>query len=258
MTGLERKITTDFVHDFVRGMMTVAEYIERREFADAVQKIPEITPEIPVRDSGYIGKHEKNVSVYDAMMAEIHADKAIRAEKFRKTHDLCKKSKDDTPAERKRNKLNRLRKMYGDVFEDGREWYYENGKTGSKKSTEKDADIIRNLREASAESDAIRDYITDPVERNVGTATLQQKIDRKYAELQKAKADFCRDHKAHSAGDIYAVTDFGHFVLFYPENINRLVYELEKLEIEQKQRYQRKLDLGNKYLRKYAKEGWCY
>lgn len=194
----------------------------------------------------------REISVFDAMMAELSADKEIRAEKFRKTHDLCKKSKDDTPADRKRNKLNRLRKMYGDIFEDGREWYYENGKTGSKKSTEKDAEIFRNLRERSVENDARRDYITDPVEHNVGKTTLQKQIDRKYAELQKIKTDFCEKNFLHPAGDDYAVTAQFGFVVFYPNEFYQKKWELQELELKQKKAYQRKLDKGNKYLRKYV------
>ena len=116
----------------------------------------------------------REISVYDAMMEEIHADKAIRAEKFRKTHDICKKSKDETPADRKRNKIRRLRKLYGNVWEDGTEWFYESGKTGSKKTTEKCAEIVRNIRESVAESDARRDYLTEPVERKVGYNTVER------------------------------------------------------------------------------------
>ena len=116
----------------------------------------------------YIGKHEDAVSVFDAMMAEILGEKELRAEKFRKTHDMRKKSKDDTPADRKRNKIRRIRKMYGVCFEDGKDWYWENGKEGQKKSTEPDAEIFRNLkhdvRERSLRGDwdaEIEDIIED-------------------------------------------------------------------------------------------------
>jgi len=254
MTGLERRITTDFVHDFVRGMMTVAEYIERREFADAVQKIPEIVPEIPVRDSGYIGKHEQNVSVYDAMMAEIHADKAIRAEKFRKTHDLCKKSKDDTPADRKRNKLNRLRKMYGDVWEDGREWYYENGKTGSKKSTEKDSEILRNLKDAELERSAYAELIPD-MEHHVGYNTVQRIMYNADKRMREIRAEMCAyrddDEVVETYDDSYVViyADGMGYQHPYPDE-----YYNEKATWEGYEYMIRKY--GMDYANKYAK-GEC-
>lgn len=90
MTGLERKIIMDFVHD---GMQTVAEYLELREFADAVYKIPEITPEIPVRDYGYIGKHEQNVSVYDAEFADLCGEKDSRRAKYMRNQKSRSKAK---------------------------------------------------------------------------------------------------------------------------------------------------------------------
>lgn len=255
MTGLERKITTDFVHDFVRGMMTVAEYIERREFADAVQKIPETTPEIPMRDSGYIGKHEQNVSVYDAMIEEIHADKAIRAEKFRKTHDLCKKSKNDTPADRKRNKLNRLRKMYGDVWEDGREWYYENGKTGSKKSTEKDAEILRNLKVKEQERSAYADMIPD-AERHVGFNAVQRIMYNADKRMREIRAEMCAyrddDEVVETYDDSYVViyADGMGYQHPYPDEyyFEKSTWEFYYYLIEK---------YGMDYANKYAK-GECY
>lgn len=66
MTELERKITADF---------------ERREFADAVQAIPEKKPEPKAEKSAYyVGKHEPT-SLFDAIHAEIMDERM--AEKMR-------------------------------------------------------------------------------------------------------------------------------------------------------------------------------
>lgn len=151
-------------------------------------EVSEIEETTKTEIDGRVARRE--ISVFDAMMAEIVAEKEIRAEKFRKTHDLCKKSKDDTPADRKRNKLYRLRKLYGDVWEDGREWYYENGKTGSKKTTGKDAEIFRNLKERSVENDARRDYITNPVERKVGYNTVQRMMFNADKRMREIRAEY--------------------------------------------------------------------
>lgn len=132
---------------------------------------------------------EKQVSVYDAMMAELHGDKARRAEKWRKTHDRCKKSKDDTPADRKRNKMLRVRKMYGLVFEDGHNWYWEYGSTGSKQTTEPDAEIVRNLKYAEMEKSAYAELLPDP-EHYVGTTTIAGMIDRLWKRLTELRKPY--------------------------------------------------------------------
>ena len=192
---------------------------------EAVEDIPERKPEWDVRKPYFPweGRHEiDKAKVYDAEFAELCGEKEIRAEKFRKTHDICKKSKDDTPADRRRNKLYRLRKMYGDVWEDGREWYYENGKTGSKKSTEKDAEIFRNLRERSMENDARMDYITETVERKVGYNTVQRIMHNADKRMREIRAEASARHDNDGAivetyDDSYVVRcGDGGFQFFYP------------------------------------------
>jgi len=136
---------------------------------------------------------EKQVSVYDAMMAELHGDKARRAEKWRKTHDRCKKSKDDTPADRKRNKANRLRKVYGlNAFEDtkfGRTIFIWDGKSGRKKFPEHEAEIFRNLKERSAEKAAYAELLPDS-EHYVGTTTIAKMIDRLWNRLTELRKPY--------------------------------------------------------------------
>lgn len=181
---------------------------------DICEKLPDIPVAEPVCFAGISdGKRSDAVqaSLYDSMMAEISAEKYARAEKFRKTHDICKKSKDDTPADRRRNKLYRLRKLYGNVWEDGREWYYENGKTGSKKSTEKDAEILRNLKVAELEKSAYAELMPDNTERHIGFNAVQRimyNADKRMREIRAEKADpegRCDDTTVETYDDYYVV-----------------------------------------------------
>lgn len=227
---------------------------------DICEKLPDIPVAEPVCFTGISdGKRSDAVqaSLYDSIMAEISAEKSARAEKFRKTHDLWKKSKDDTPADRRRNKLYRLRKLYGDVWEDGREWYYENGKTGSKKSTEKDAEIIRNLRESSAESDARMDYITETVERKVGYNTVQRYMynaDKRMREIRAKVADpegLCDDTTVETYDDYY--------VVITPEKESQHGYPYEYYNEQSTWKFYEYMirKYGMDYANKYAK-GECY
>lgn len=139
---------------------------------------------------------EKQVSVYDAMMAELHGDKARRAEKWRKTHDRCKKSKDDTPADRKRNKIRHMRKMYGRMWEDGKEWYWAYGREGRKQNTEPDAEILINLKiaemEKSARADGTETYYADvfPEKRYVGSTTISGMINRLWKQMVELRKPY--------------------------------------------------------------------
>lgn len=138
---------------------------------------------------------EKQASVYDAMMAELHGDKARRAEKFRKTHDKCKKSKDDTPADRKRNKIRHMRKMYGRMWEDGKEWCWAYGREGRKQTTEPDADILINRKiaemEKSARDDGTESYYREVYpEHYVGTTTISGMIDRLLKRLNELRKPY--------------------------------------------------------------------
>ena len=167
-------------------------YAEQYILCDIAENMPEIPMADPVRFGG-LGYGRRNTevqaSLFDAMMAELHGDKARRAEKFRKTHDRCKKSKDDTPAKRKRNKMLRMRKLYGLVFEDGNGWYYEYGSTGFKQTTEPDAEIFRNLKLAEMEKSARADMTEEP-EHYVGKTTLSGMIDRVFKRLMEARKPY--------------------------------------------------------------------
>ena len=94
----------------------------------------------------------REIYLYDEMHAEILGEKEKRMRKFQRTH-----KKDKTPAMRKRDRNNRLRKMYGLVWEDGWGWCWEQ-KSGPKKIPEYEADIIRNMRIINAEKFARADY----------------------------------------------------------------------------------------------------
>ena len=140
---------------------TIAEMNDFVSFALAVAKIPEIRPEKPATDGGYIGKHEQT-SVFDAMMQEIHADKELRREKYLRTHGVDKfgnpVKKDKTNKDRKRNKLRRISRMYGFCFEDGKDWYWVCGPMGKKQNTELDAEIVTNLKVAERDRSLRDDY----------------------------------------------------------------------------------------------------
>ena len=134
---------------------------------------------------------EKQVSVYDAMMAELHGDKARRAEKFRKTHDKCKKSKDKTPADRRKDKINRMHRMYGLMFEDGKNWYWEYCPEGRKQTTDPDAEILINRKIAEMEKAAYAELVPDR-EHIVGKTTISGMIAhlwKQMAELRKPYED---------------------------------------------------------------------
>lgn len=241
--------------------MTIAEMVELRDFSVAVFSIPEKNPEpLPYRfriAMPYEGKHEiDKAKVYDAEFAELSAEKEIRAEKFRKTHDICKKSKDDTPADRRRNKLYRLRKMYGDVWEDGREWYYENGKTGSKKSTEKNAEIFRNLRERIVENDARMDYITETVERKVGYNAIQRMMFNADKRMREIRAEMC----AYRDDDEVVETYDNSYVVIYADGMGyQHTYPDEYYNAQSEWLYCEHLirKYGMEYANKYVK-GECY
>ena len=101
------------------------------------------------------------IAEYEEIMAEFSAEKSARAEKFRKTHDICKKSKNDTPADRKQNRKSRMIRQFGEYEEDDsvempcgsrkNMYFHRHGKDGRKKAIDMGADIIRNMRISSAE-----------------------------------------------------------------------------------------------------------
>lgn len=135
-----------------------------------------------VRRKNGIRNTTVQASVYDAMMAELQGDKERRAEKWRKTHDRCKKSKDKTPADRRKDKINRMHRMYGLMFEDGKNWYWEYCPEGRKQTTDPDADIVINRKIAEMEKAAYAELLPDR-EHIVGTTTLTSMIHRLWKQM---------------------------------------------------------------------------
>ncbi|MBR3444779.1 MAG: hypothetical protein IKH14_02775 [Prevotella sp.] len=168
----------------------IAEMAEFYRFAEAVWNIPEIEPEKIADNSGYIGKHGENVSVYDAMMAEIYAEKERRLRKFERTHHADNSKKDETKTDRKRNKKIRMRKMYGlDAFEDmnhGKTVFYWDTKGGQKKFPEYEAEIFRNLKERSAEKSARADWEIE--QRNIADDDERMQIEAEIREYERKQA----------------------------------------------------------------------
>lgn len=161
--------------------------------ADICEKLPDYSVPESVRFAG-IGNGRRNTevqaSVWDAMMAELQGDKERRAEKWRKTHDRCKKSKDKTPADRRKDKMNRMYRLYGRMWEDGHYWYWEH-REGCKQTTEPDAEILRNMKVAEMEKAAYAELLPDR-EHIVGKTTLSGMINRLWkqmAELRKPYED---------------------------------------------------------------------
>lgn len=138
----------------------IAEMAEFYRFAEAVWNIPEIVPEKIADNSGYIGKHGENVSVYDAMMAEIMDDRNAEKARVRNRRHADRKHPENK-AERKKGKQNRMHRLYGLAYEDtkyGKTVYFWDKKEGQKKFPEYEAEIFRNLKERSAEKIAREDW----------------------------------------------------------------------------------------------------
>lgn len=154
----------------------------------------------------------REISVFDAMMAELHAEKELRAEKFRRTHDLCKKSKDKTPADRKRDKKVRMRKLYGlAAFEDtnhGKTVFYWDVKGGAKKFPEYEAEIFRNLKQGEAEKSAYAELLGDP-EHHVGFNTAERFMYNADKRMREIRAEMCanrdNDETVETYDDSYLV-----------------------------------------------------
>lgn len=141
----------------------IAEMAEFYRFAEAVWNIPEIVPEKIADNSGYIGKHGENVSVYDAMMAEIMDDRNAEKARVRNRRHADRKHPENK-AERNKEKQNRMHRLYGLAYEDtkyGKTVYFWDKKEGQKKFPEYEAEIFRNLKERSAEQIARADWDTE-------------------------------------------------------------------------------------------------
>ena len=206
----------------------------------------------------YIGKHEQNVSVFDAIHAEILGEKELRREKFMRTHGVDKfgnpVKKDKTNKDRKRNKLRRISKMYGFCFEDGKEWYWVCGAMGRKQNTELDAEIVTNLKIAERDRSLREDYEDEQrqaywdeigyVPERVGKTTLTKVMNRTYRRMQKIANDFC-EKNGYQWGELYAYDPKNHYYhVDYPDEYYRVRSEYMALREECDERFIRKMQKG--------------
>ena len=210
---------------------------------DICEKLPDISLAEPVCFAG-IGDGKRSdavqASVYDAMMAEIADEHDDRLRKFERTHYV---RNDGKPIKKDKRKANYSRRvLYFDRDLDDR--FPNKGKSMYM--------TIRKYRDDMAESVRRADYdaeVNPEQERYVGKTTLAKQIDRKYAEMQKMKEEFCREHECRPLFDDYAVTKQFGFIVWYPDEYYRLKNEYEQLVDKQDKLYQQKIDKNNKDMR---------
>lgn len=141
--------------------VTEQEDAERVAMLEAVRNIPEIMPEKIADNGGYIGKHGDNVSVYDAMMAEIMDEKDARLRKYLRKHEL---RNDNHPVRKEKRKAYVKEKCYS--CDPWHGW-----------------DTVRKFREIEAEKADARDYEIEL--RNIADDAEQMKIEAEYAEWER-------------------------------------------------------------------------
>ena len=103
------------------------------------------------------------ISVYDAMLAEILGEHIAEKCRVRNRRKADRKHPENK-AVRKKEKQNRLHRLYGLAYEDtkyGKTVYFWDKKEGQKKFPEYEAEIFRNLKERSAEKIARADWERD-------------------------------------------------------------------------------------------------
>lgn len=133
------------------------EIADRRMMAEAVRNLPDIEPEkIAISDNGgYIGKHAE-LSVYDAMLAEIMGEKDARLRKYLRKHEV----RHGKPVRKEKRKAYRKEKCYSCD-----PWH--------------GCDTVRKFREIEAEKADARDYeielrnIAEDAERNAIEAEIR-------------------------------------------------------------------------------------
>ena len=145
----------------------------------------------------------KELSLYDAMMAEIYAEKERRLRKFERTHHADNSKKDETKVDRKRNKQNRMHRLYGLAYEDtkyGKTVYFWDKKEGQKKFPEYEAEIFRNLKERSAEKVDLADWELESSEIAEDEMIARfnaelEEFDRKWREQAEAEQRRMREYR---------------------------------------------------------------
>ena len=106
------------------------------------------------------------ISVFDAMLAEIYAEHDGEKARVRNRRKADRKHPENK-AERKKEKQNRMHRLYGIAYEDtkyGKTVYFWDKKEGQKKFPEYEAEIFRNLKERSAEKSARADWEIESAE----------------------------------------------------------------------------------------------
>ena len=205
--------------------MTIAEMVERFDFVDAVLKIPETMPEKIADNGGYIGKHGDNVSVYDAMLAEIYAERnKAKARRVRKPDNRTRAERlADWNAEKERRKdrridakCNHINKKYGYL-------------------------CIEQERRISAEKLARADWNTE-------LSALTEEI-----ECAEFMLDSDLDDLAWLKNEIFEIGNPDSVIALYEERIKELRKESErKAKLEQyKVDTEKRIRNGEEYMRKY-------
>lgn len=224
--------------------MTIAEMVDERDFAIAVWSIPEIQHEKPVVMWGAVdygpGFHAKYG--YDELIADFYAEHDAQKESVRNRRRADRKHPENK-AERKKNKQNRMHRLYGLAYEDtkyGKTVYYWDKKEGQKKFPEYEAEILRNMKDAELEKSARAELIPDP-EHYVGKSTIAKRMKRAGERMQKIADDFCRQN-GYVWGERWAYDPNDHYYhVDYPDEYYRARSEYIDLCNECDERWEQKL-----------------
>ena len=239
--------------------LSMADNAIRYQLMIAVNQIPErknVEPRVDFCPVDYgPGVHQKGVDWCDGgygyLYAELCMEHDAKKEKVRNRRRADRKHPENK-AERKKEQQNRLHRLYGLAYEDGY-GYIWNKKEGQKKFPEYEAEIFRNLKERSAEKDAICDYMTELRERKVGynaAERIMYNADKHMREIRAKVADpegKCDDTFVVTYDDSYVVIDpDGERQHCYPDD-----YYWWKATFESYEYMIRKY--GMEYANKYAK-----
>lgn len=239
--------------------MTIAEMVEQYDFIEAVLNIPErkINPRIvtPFADDYGPGRHNKFASADDAGYGYLYEEMSREHEGTKarvRNRRRADRKHPENKAERKKEKQNRLHRLYGLAYEDGNRYIWGK-KEGQKKFPEYEAEIFRNLKERSAEKDAICDYMTELRERKVGYNAVERimyNADKHMREIRAKVADpegKCDDTFVVTYDDSFSViSPDGEYQFGYPDD-----YYWWKSTFEFYEYMIRKY--GMEYANKYAK-----
>ena len=189
--------------------VTEQEDAEFAMFAEAVRNIPESKP--VVHHFGYCaderdaepGRHAKaefspETSGYDYLYAELCNERNAEKARVRDRRKADRKHPENK-AERKKNEMRKIHRLYGCVWEDGFGWSWEY-KSGAKKVPEKEAEIFRNLKERSAEKVDLADWELESAEIAEDEMIARfnaelEEFDRKWREEAEAEQRKMREYR---------------------------------------------------------------